>query len=271
MVHCYTDDNNTGGVYMNNCVDTKAYFILTVFDPIESSDVNEGYGGCFWNDGWTTSTAYSDGDLLYIYESIDEAESDDESTIEAFTNEMWANMYESESAYAYLEEYCVRLGSITFPDPIGFNTEPTIPTVTWTINNKEVQSLTINNKEVQSIVRVNDNVVLYVKSSNVEPVLSETITVNSVTFQQGKAGNMYMFNLTLENLDPTFYYIDNINGFRGVTHNNSTYTYDTGNFGYGPSTLPFTYVLYKGVESYHDGGDECARITITSTTPPYTS
>lgn len=139
-----------------------------------------------------------------------------------------------------------------------------------TINNKEVQSLTINNKEVQSIVRVNDNVVLYVKSSNAEPVLNETITVNSVTFQQGKADDMYMFNLTLENLDPNFYYTDNINGFRGVTHNNSTYTYNTGNFGYGPSTLPFTYILYKGGD-YSDYNDECARITITSATPPYTS
>jgi hypothetical protein len=148
---------------MSNCVDTKAYFILTVLDPIENSLVDDGYGGYIWNTGATTPTQFSDGDLLYIYESIDEAESDDEGTIDAFVNEMFVNMWADESTYAFLEENCVQLGSITFPDPIGFNTDEG-ESITWTINNKVVQSLVINNKEVQSIVRVSDNAILYQKS-----------------------------------------------------------------------------------------------------------
>lgn len=260
MVHCYATEND--GITITNCADKKAYFVLI------NGNVSEVWCGMDLNGMGGFSSQVYDGDVVQVYETIDECESDDYDEIVAWTNELLSELGEAGYAEDWLDENCILLGSITVPDPIGFDTNP-VATVTWTINNKEVQSLTINNKEVQSIVRANDNVVLYVKSSNAEPVLSETITVNSVTFQQGKAGNMYMFNLTLENLDPNFYYRDNINSFRGVTNNNSTYTYDTGQFGNGPSTLPFTYILYKG-NNYLEG-DECARITITSATPPYTS
>jgi hypothetical protein len=260
MVYCYTDDNS---VFLGNCVNTKAYFILYVADPVEDSYIIDGQSGFYFNNyGWT-GYPYSDGDVLYIYESIEEAEEDDEDMATAFFNEMLENASSAEYQYTFLEEYCVRLGSITFPDPIGFNTEPT---VTWTINNKEVQSLTINNKEVQSIVRVDDGVTIYI----VPPPLPNTIIVNSVTLTQGNDGNRYSFNLTLINIDSDFYYFDNINGVsRDITHNTTSYTYDTGQFGYGPSTLPFTYILSKGDNI--DYPWECARITITSTTPPYTN
>lgn len=38
---------------------------------------------------------------------------------------------------------------------------PSVPTTSWTIGNKTVESLHINNKEVQSITRLSDNVVIY--------------------------------------------------------------------------------------------------------------
>ena len=75
MVYCYTDDYT---IFLGNCVNTKAYFILCVTDPVEDSYIVGGQSGFFYNEyGWVGSS-YSDGDVLYIYESIEEAEEDDE-------------------------------------------------------------------------------------------------------------------------------------------------------------------------------------------------
>lgn len=167
MVHCYATEND--GVIITNCADKKAYFILINGNPNEiwcGMDLNQSYG--------LPSEVY-DGDVVQIYETINECESDDYDEIVAWTNDLISELNAADYAEDWLNENCILLGSITVFDPIGFDTEPTVPTVTWTINNKEVQSLAINNKEVQSIVRVNDGTVLYQKDTKYTKITTHII------------------------------------------------------------------------------------------------
>lgn len=60
--------------------------------------------------------------------------------------------------------------TITVSEPVS--------TVSWTINNKTVQSLTIGNKEIQTITRVSDGAILYQKSTSPTPIPS-TISITA--------------------------------------------------------------------------------------------
>lgn len=214
MVHCYTDEDNN--LFLKDCINRKVYFVYAYGDIVET------WSGRDCNEMESFNSLFHEDDIVYIYESIDEAATDED--IDSFTDQM---MYESTNLNAedFFEEYCTLLGSITIPDLVGFTTDEAVNdnngSAVWTINNKLVESLKINNKEIQSIIAT-DGTVLYAKKQ-LTPTLI-TITQSPATIRTIEGGTVTIL-LTDNDNNP----LANKNII--YTFNNTTSTLTTNNNG----------------------------------------
>lgn len=117
---------------------------------------------------------------------------------------------------------------------------------------------------MQSIKLASNNTVIYSKGAVVEEP-TESITINSVITESGKTGTVYEINVTYSNLVIGTRYIDNMSSARGFAATSTEYTYTCSIVRGCPNSLPFTVTLMNNYLQ------TVATVTVTSTTPPYTS